>query len=171
MGVGERVHRQPLRRGADSSGHADAGHEDIRLVLALLAPLGAHIAIVLGVDAVELRQLGALLRYRARGRVLEVAQDMAPQVIALRLELLVLVERLRLCLRGVAHGWAPAPSASMSAPERYSIAIGCEPTSSVKWQRSDGERACAARAIPARSPPGPACRPGDRKSGATRTSP
>src|ERR1022692_3777997 len=156
MGIGDRVHRQPLGRGADSPRDPDPSHEDMGLFPPLPPALGAQVAVVLGVDPVKLGEMRAILRDRAGGRILEVAQDVAAQVMAFRLELLVLVERLGLGFLGGAHRSAPVPS---------------DPTRPVKWQRSAGERLSAARAISARSPSGPAWRPGERKRGAIRTSP
>ena len=92
--VREGVHGQPLGRCAHAPGHPDAGHEAVGLLLALLAQLIAQVAVVLGVDPVELRELAALLADRRGGGVGEVLGDVPAQQVAACLQDFVLREGL-----------------------------------------------------------------------------
>ena len=73
------VHRQPLGGRAHAAGHAHADHERVRLLQLLLAPFGAHVAIVLLIGAVELGQLGVVLGDRAGLRLGQTIGDAAAQ--------------------------------------------------------------------------------------------
>ena len=93
--VGQRVEREPLGGRADAAGHADARHEAERFLLSFFAPDIAEVAVVLRVDAVEFRELRAVLGDAARRPVREIAQDIAAQKIALGFDAFVFVQRLR----------------------------------------------------------------------------
>src|SRR5690606_24511414 len=85
----------------EAAGNAHAHHELVgRLELAARA-LGAHVAVVLLVEAVEFRELRVVLAQRAGERIREALHQRAAQVVA------ALLERLdgRRCLIG--HGRAP----------------------------------------------------------------
>ena len=59
------VERQPLRGGEHAAGNADAQHEGERLLHFLAAALGAQIAVVLQIHAVEFDELLVVLADRA----------------------------------------------------------------------------------------------------------
>ena len=94
VGVGEGVEGEPLGGRADAAGDADAGHEGERFFFVLAATLVAQVAVVLGVDAVEFGELGAVLGDRARGGIGEVAKDVTAEEVALGFDSLVFGERL-----------------------------------------------------------------------------
>ena len=61
VSVGDVLHLQELLRRADTGGNAQADHEGERLLHLFLAALGAKIAVVLQIHAVEFHQLRVIL--------------------------------------------------------------------------------------------------------------
>ena len=87
---GDLVQRQPLLRRDLAPGDAQPRHEAVGGLHPLAAPLGAQVAVVLLVDAVELRELRVVLVNGARLRHRQAMEDAAAQQVAARLDPLVL---------------------------------------------------------------------------------
>ena len=94
VGVGEGVEGEPLRGRADAARDANARHKGERFFLVLAPALVAEVAVVLGVDAVEFGELGAVLGDRAGRGVGEIAEDVAAEKVTLGFDRLVFGERL-----------------------------------------------------------------------------
>jgi len=80
--VGQRVDLEPLLRGADAAGDADADHEDEGFFEASLLAFGALVAVVLLVDAVEFRDGRVVVGDGAGRAVLEAGGQRAAEEIA-----------------------------------------------------------------------------------------
>ena len=83
------VERQPLRAGEDPAGNPHADHEGKRLLHLLARTLGAQIAIILQVHAVEFHQLGIVLADRAGDFLPQPVGQCSAQIIARFLDALV----------------------------------------------------------------------------------
>ena len=84
-----RLCRQPLTRRQNTARNTHPRHEDERLLHLLAHALGAQVAVVLHVDAMEFRQLLVVIRQRAGFDTLQPFGDGAPQKAAVRLDRLV----------------------------------------------------------------------------------
>ena len=84
------MQRQPLRRRHLAARDAQPGHEAVRRLHPRPPTLGPQVAVVLLVDAMELRQLRVVLVDRARLRHGKPFEDAAAQQVAPRLDALVL---------------------------------------------------------------------------------
>jgi hypothetical protein len=93
---GDGVEREPLLGRADTARHAQADHERIRRFELFLLALGALVAVVLHVAAVELEQLGIGLRDGAGHVVGEALFDGAAQIIAVVLDALGRIQRIQI---------------------------------------------------------------------------
>ena len=76
-------------RSGHAARHADADHERIGLFQLVLAAVGAQVAVVLLIGAVELEQLLVVLGHRAGGLVGKSLGDGAAQVVAADLDVFV----------------------------------------------------------------------------------
>ena len=80
---------KPLLRSGNTARHADADHERVGLVELVLAAVGAQVAIVLLISAVEFQQLLIILRHRSSRHIRKPFGNRATEVIAARLDVLV----------------------------------------------------------------------------------
>ena len=80
--VGDAVQRQPLRRRHEAAGQAHADHEAEGLLQLLLGALAAHVAVVLQIGAVELRELLVVLGDGAGHDLFEAVRDRAAKLMA-----------------------------------------------------------------------------------------
>ena len=132
------VHREPLGGRAHAAGHAHPDHERIRLLHLLLAPLGAQVAVVLQIGAVELGQLGVVLGDRAGLGLGQAIRDAAAQEAARLLDLLV----LRWCC---GHGVRSSADCARSTPDLSRL--GSLPGPVVERPKPDPGRRASPRAI------------------------
>ena len=90
VGAGDGVERQPLLRRRHAARQAHADHEAVGLLQHLLGALGTHVAVVLQIRAVELRQLRVVFGDRAGDDVRQALGNGAAQEPAVLFDDLVL---------------------------------------------------------------------------------
>ena len=110
VAAGELVDAQPLLRGNHAAGQAAAQHDVFEIVELLVVPLGADVAVVLLVHAVEADELEVVAVEAAGEAVAEVLGDGAAQVAALAFEAFVVGQggggEFGAGVGG-SHGWVP----------------------------------------------------------------
>ena len=87
--VADPVHFQPLRRGGDSAGHADADHEAVSLLQLVLAATLAQVAVVLLVGAVKFEELLVILAHGAGGKIGKPLHNGSAKIVAAGLDAFV----------------------------------------------------------------------------------
>ena len=118
VGIGARhlVDRQPLRRREHAAGNAHAQHKGEGFLHALLGALGAQVAVVLQVEAVEFDELLVVLHDRAGNILAQALLKRAAQIIARFLDALVARD-------GVGHHSLLSSSAKANDPVIPSLEV------------------------------------------------